>query len=319
MNLIRTVTATNTISVTATSIEGVTETDTVKETATAEAHHTATNVIPETVTVTATAYIDPLELRKRQQTDIPSLIPTYATACSGEVRYSSACSCMGVTASTITIDASTTTVTTSTTVTASTETDTTTIATDYVTVTVATTTVEITDTTLTATSIVATATNTQTVRLSERFAIKVDGSPNGEFLLKSNVADRAYVGDAGASGPLLFKFNAGVTSTIDSGKALSVITAYNIHGGVSATTLGSDSDPSLGTVFTSIDPNDFSLNLYLSDDNSTVAGLWNCQAAGYGSNLIAVGDGGYSVGDIETVDGISDCHVITLKAVPVPF
>ncbi|EON70097.1 hypothetical protein W97_09363 [Coniosporium apollinis CBS 100218] len=36
------------------------------------------------------------------QTPTPTAVPTYATACSGAARYSSACSCFGVTASTST-------------------------------------------------------------------------------------------------------------------------------------------------------------------------------------------------------------------------
>lgn len=42
-------------------------------------------------------------IKKRQVTKVPSIIPTYATACSGAAAYSSACSCIGVTASTTTV------------------------------------------------------------------------------------------------------------------------------------------------------------------------------------------------------------------------
>lgn len=64
-----------------------------------------------TVTETATSFttiFDP-ELLKRQVTSgaaitvIPTLVPTYASACSGSVRYSSACSCFGVTGTTTTV------------------------------------------------------------------------------------------------------------------------------------------------------------------------------------------------------------------------
>ncbi|EPE24991.1 hypothetical protein GLAREA_11572 [Glarea lozoyensis ATCC 20868] len=44
-----------------------------------------------------------LKLAVRQQTVIPSRIPVYASACSGAVRYSSACSCIGVIRSTTTV------------------------------------------------------------------------------------------------------------------------------------------------------------------------------------------------------------------------
>ncbi|KAK6343498.1 hypothetical protein TWF730_011088 [Orbilia blumenaviensis] len=43
------------------------------------------------------------------QTFIPSNIPTYASACSGSIRYSSACSCIGMTAKKTTLPAPTTT------------------------------------------------------------------------------------------------------------------------------------------------------------------------------------------------------------------
>lgn len=37
----------------------------------------------------------------RQVTEVPNQVPIYASACSGTVRYSSACSCAGVTMSTV--------------------------------------------------------------------------------------------------------------------------------------------------------------------------------------------------------------------------
>jgi hypothetical protein len=44
-----------------------------------------------------------LKLAVRQQTVSPSRIPVYASACSGAVRFSSACSCIGVTRTTVTV------------------------------------------------------------------------------------------------------------------------------------------------------------------------------------------------------------------------
>lgn len=70
-------------------------------------------VTPPTSTVTVTATPDtcdeddeaPQTLTKRVQqkradgvTAFPTAVPTYASACSGAVRYSSACSCWGVSA-----------------------------------------------------------------------------------------------------------------------------------------------------------------------------------------------------------------------------
>jgi len=59
----------------------------------------------------------PLSLAARQQTVMPSNVPIYASACSGTVRYSSACSCLGLTKSTITVAAPTTVVPSTSTVT----------------------------------------------------------------------------------------------------------------------------------------------------------------------------------------------------------
>jgi hypothetical protein len=50
-------------------------------------------------------------LEVRQVTVHPTSIPAYASPCSGAIRYSSACSCIGVTATTITASAPTTTIT----------------------------------------------------------------------------------------------------------------------------------------------------------------------------------------------------------------
>jgi hypothetical protein len=50
-------------------------------------------------------------LEARQVTVIPTAIPAYASPCSGSVRYSSACSCIGVTATVTTAPTPTTVVT----------------------------------------------------------------------------------------------------------------------------------------------------------------------------------------------------------------
>ncbi|KAI9724081.1 MAG: hypothetical protein M1812_000800 [Candelaria pacifica] len=47
----------------------------------------------------------PVTLAARQATVVPTAIPAYASPCSGAVRYSSACSCLGVTGTTTTAPA----------------------------------------------------------------------------------------------------------------------------------------------------------------------------------------------------------------------
>ncbi|KAK6529982.1 hypothetical protein TWF694_003359 [Orbilia ellipsospora] len=45
----------------------------------------------------------PAIVKARQATQVPSNVPTYASACSGTARYSSACSCAGITAAVTTV------------------------------------------------------------------------------------------------------------------------------------------------------------------------------------------------------------------------
>ncbi|MCJ1412899.1 hypothetical protein MMC19_006999 [Ptychographa xylographoides] len=140
-----TVTQTVTVTGTPTEIDSVVATTTVDVTATTVVEETATIVDVETITL-------PADLSKRQATETPSNIPTYASACSGSVRYSSACSCIGVTASTTTVAASTVTVTESSTVTPTGIAGYTTVSTEVVTVTDSTTAITTTDATVTVTS-----------------------------------------------------------------------------------------------------------------------------------------------------------------------
>lgn len=76
-----------------------------------------TPVFTTTVTVSTFAGDTPsVTAAKRQATGgaittSPTAVPTYASACSGTVRYSSACSCFGITKTTTTVATSTTTAT----------------------------------------------------------------------------------------------------------------------------------------------------------------------------------------------------------------
>ncbi|KAL2069181.1 hypothetical protein VTL71DRAFT_15519 [Oculimacula yallundae] len=108
-------TASSTTKTTAIVTETILSTSTIvqstSETVTDVATVTSTSTV--TVTVPGGAQNDkrsgflninpPLSvIQKRQQTARPTGIPTYASACSGSVRYSSACSCIGVRGTTIT-------------------------------------------------------------------------------------------------------------------------------------------------------------------------------------------------------------------------
>lgn len=80
-----------------------------------------TTVVTKTTTFTTTLPVLAKRdgLAQRQVTVSPSSVPTYAGACSGAVRYSSACSCWGIKASTTTAPTPIRTITTYVTVTAS--------------------------------------------------------------------------------------------------------------------------------------------------------------------------------------------------------
>ncbi|KAK7229422.1 hypothetical protein V2G26_001592 [Clonostachys chloroleuca] len=73
-------------------------------------------VTPDAVTTTVTVTVDsdtPAKLRRnvRAVTDVPTVVPAYASACDGS-RYASACSCWGITAGVTTAPTPTSTVTT---------------------------------------------------------------------------------------------------------------------------------------------------------------------------------------------------------------
>lgn len=135
-------------------------------TGSATSYITITTVIPKTNTVviqetqtalvaTTTTISQNQAVPKRQATAVPSVIPSYASACSGMVRYSSACSCLGVRPTTITVATPVTTTTITVSVTPTTSTLLTTVQTVSTTSTETTLT---TSTTTTTTSSVATVT-----------------------------------------------------------------------------------------------------------------------------------------------------------------
>ncbi|KAK6523876.1 hypothetical protein TWF281_001842 [Arthrobotrys megalospora] len=106
------VTHTDYVTVTSTYSEtlSLTETNTEFATLTNDVFETATVTESITTTITVSPPAAPSKV-KRQQTVIPSSIPAYASSCPDAAAYSSACSCIGVVATTITVAAPSTTVT----------------------------------------------------------------------------------------------------------------------------------------------------------------------------------------------------------------
>ncbi|KAF3908177.1 hypothetical protein AA313_de0201593 [Arthrobotrys entomopaga] len=72
-----------------------------------------TTITTTDTTITVTVGPPTLQIAKRSVLDVPTAIPGYASACSGAAGYSSACSCVGVTAMTTTAPAPSTTIYTS--------------------------------------------------------------------------------------------------------------------------------------------------------------------------------------------------------------
>lgn len=145
-----TVTDFSTISSTETLVEEATAVNTIHTTVTSVVHETNTKTLFTSIaTITQTVGGGNTPAKR----DAPK-IPVYALACSNTVRYSSACSCIGVTAaqSTFTASASTTTITVPTTI----------YETSQETATVATTDVTVIDTTITETRTVSETISTVT-------------------------------------------------------------------------------------------------------------------------------------------------------------
>ncbi|KAM0519191.1 hypothetical protein ACHAPS_007485 [Verticillium nonalfalfae] len=147
------------------------------------------DVTTQTLTTTITAVParkreDGENQEKRQVTEVPSAMPTYATACRSTEAYSSACSCIGISPATITVATPTVKVTSTSTVTA------------QVTVGVVETVTTVVPTTVRNTeSRTATAVATAVVqpRPWDRFILRaVGGRANGRFAyswqFESNVA-----------------------------------------------------------------------------------------------------------------------------------
>ncbi|KAK6515750.1 hypothetical protein TWF281_004340 [Arthrobotrys megalospora] len=139
----RTYTDYSTISELAQETQYATQTDTIFNTLTVVIKQTATTVLG--FTSTSTIYDPALKKRQAQPT-----IPAYASPCSGAARFSSACSCIGVTGPIlVTAPTPSTTITLPTTITYSTQTNVVTAETKSITLTDATKSVTTTDATVT--------------------------------------------------------------------------------------------------------------------------------------------------------------------------
>ncbi|KAM7213283.1 hypothetical protein V8F06_011349 [Rhypophila decipiens] len=169
--IVSTVTEAALATATTTIVEGYTDVETIVA-STETQYAKVTAVIEEILTVTETAFttrtVDPLGNPgkfKRQVTASGSTFPAYASACTSFAKYTSACSCVGVFAETVTTSAPSTTVTvTSTSTSTSTQTTTTsTTTTSPLSITETTLLTSTLTTTITASTATATTTSTATL------------------------------------------------------------------------------------------------------------------------------------------------------------
>lgn len=222
-----------TYTVTATSVGTVLTTDYALETDTIDI--TSTVVVDETVTVTSptttiivvstsSIEVDPTTFVEKRDAPVAT-IPTYASACSGEVRYTSACACIGVRQQTVTAPTPSTTVT----VVGATQ-----IVTEVVTVSeTATATIE-----ATATETVIGATQTvggaATVTVLSKFKIKVSGVSDWLYVYSDGSVDT----DESYSEATEFTLVDGVLWTADMQKFAYVLS--NSYNSVRAVMVGND-------------------------------------------------------------------------------
>ncbi|KAK6535469.1 hypothetical protein TWF694_001925 [Orbilia ellipsospora] len=170
-----TITASATITTGTTVIQYVSETDTAHATDTINSHVTLT----VNAASTSTTLFPPGDRKKnkRQVTVNPTSIPAYASPCSGAARYSSACSCIGVSHVTVTVPAPSTTIT-------QTTTSTTTVTSTLTTTTITST---VTDQTVTVTTTDSTQTNAQVVVVTATTFLMQSLDYNaGDYLVPSN-------------------------------------------------------------------------------------------------------------------------------------
>ncbi|OIW32481.1 hypothetical protein CONLIGDRAFT_630168 [Coniochaeta ligniaria NRRL 30616] len=172
------------------SIVTVTEYSTVLETNTATipttlvqtVHDTLTTVVRATSTVEASETVTVQPAKRAVSDGVPACAPAYASPCSGLVRFSSACSCIGVTAKTVTAAALSTTVTLPATNTISTSIIEP-VETDYSTVDDATVTQTTTDATVTSTVL---TTVTPTPATPQSVSGRLTFTANGQTLYMTN-------------------------------------------------------------------------------------------------------------------------------------
>ncbi|KAF3903675.1 hypothetical protein AA313_de0207753 [Arthrobotrys entomopaga] len=280
----------------------LTATDTEFQTSTVDFPTTTTTTLSLTSTTTIKPPGATVKKAKRQVTVIPSRIPAYASPCSGSVRYSSACSCMGISAITITAPAPTTVITTQLTI------STTETLTDIKTVTISPI-----DATITQTTTVSTATQTTYIATVTAYAFILQVAENaGQAAGRYVQCQRDTIG--GGGDPYLLKFgstrsDATKFSIQPDGTLISLDQSMGVYAGYYNPSWTSSYLYLFGTPFQGAYPVSCSLNA-----------AWEISCTGAPPPYVLLGtyNGGYSLNfaqagfDFGSIGGVQ----VTVKALP---
>ncbi|KAF3186676.1 hypothetical protein TWF225_004719 [Orbilia oligospora] len=185
----------------------VTDISTIPSTLVETFFDTQADVIHATATTDLLTTITKPANKKRVVTSSSISFPAYATPCSGFYRFSSACSCIGVTPRIITVSTPLTTVTLPVTETSLTE-ITKVVETTSITITDATVSVTTTDTTVTTIATTVEASPTEVTQIGRIYVNNVARDAYiGERVLSANIPYTYYVTDANEAIPLRLDSN----------------------------------------------------------------------------------------------------------------
>ncbi|KAF3078333.1 hypothetical protein TWF569_008154 [Orbilia oligospora] len=293
------------IPTTTASTDSITLTTTILDTLTTLTPTTITETIPTTFTETKTLNNGGSQINKRNcVVQHGNTIPTYASFCSGTSRYSSACSCLGVsTIFTVTAPAPTTTETITATSTVTTPTS----------ITIKTESITTTDATVTLPSTSKTTVTTGPSETVIAFALQVVGPP--QF---ANQYLRAYEYSGPTAIGLRLTTDRSLASTIylhpNKENRISIRTTYS-PGILWAIALAPPSTNSI-TFRVEAEVEDPSFGPLLCTIGDAPARTFACTYI-YGWNTLALWVATGSLGFIENpAAATSDWAVVTLKAIP---
>lgn len=251
-------------------------------------------------------------------TNSPSSVPAYASFCSGTVRYSSACSCAGITAATTTVPQQTVTttststvlVTPTSTVTVTTTNTVTTSTTSTIVIPTTLTTTDATAISLTTTTTTVLATSTVTVApIQTCYNFKISGGPrDGQYLTANDPSN-----NPGAVGYSFITFTSDSTK-IKSWKIRSDSKVYDGAQNVFGWTTRNNA------LYYILEMNDYSQSQYRINyvNCAVVSGSLSCTFDnGTPTNLVSCANQGVNLLQAPNVAGAGNgCYALNVQAVP---